>query len=700
MKFYQKCLLPCAIASLPAFAEEPFSACPSEAFLVQDTIAKLYGVELATGHFQLLSDEMGTDNKLNAIAFNFHDDFLYAWSSEFLSLVRIGADYTVNVLPTSGNPDKTFYVGDVSLDENIYYAYRPGSGYGLYAYNLDENAADYLQAQRIVNGGSLNMKIFDFAFHPFNTYAYSVDSQGRLYEIDVNLGSARVVSQVGVSGTFGAVYFDVEGRLYFSRNSDGHVFRLDTADSSPVAEFFAYGPSSSNNDGARCAMAPIVSEVDANIDFGDAPDSYGTSLDQNGARHGLQDSLLVLGASVDGESDSYTFPLSDEETGEADEDGVVFVSNLEIGEEALVQVQALGEGFLNAWIDWDRNGVFDIDEQVIVAANLNEGENILSLPVPLAAQVGDTWARFRYSSTANIGAIGGVADGEVEDYAVTVSETGVSTVYYPSASNWSTLAYEDNWPSVGDYDMNDMVLHYRTAISKNETEVRRVRIQGQLAAVGASYHNGFAVHLPGISRSQIRESGIEFTINRKRVNASPLEVGRPEAIFIVFEDSWRYVSAGENCKYYRTEVQCASDIQMEFSISIPFKDAVSIAAMPDVPFDPFIFATANTQHNALLGNRPGRSMEIHLKNQAPTSGFDRSFLGAGDDASDASAGRYFQTENGMPWALHIANRWMYPREYMDLIYAYPKFEGFVSSSGANERQWYLHQEANRDNTFE
>jgi LruC domain-containing protein len=700
MKLYKRCLLPCLIASLPAFAEEPFSACPSEAFLIQDTIAKLYGVELATGHYQLLSDEMGTANKLNAIAFNFHDDFLYAWSSEYQTLVRIGSDYKVNPLATNGNPNKTFYVGDVSLEENIYYAYRPGSEFGLYAYTLDETSPDYLEARRIVDGGTLNMKIFDFAFHPFNSYAYSVDSQGKLYEIDVNLGTARVLSEVGVSGTFGAVYFDVSGRLYFSRNSDGHVFRLDVAESEPLAEFFAFGPSSSNNDGARCAMAPIVSEVNAEIDFGDAPDSYGTTLDQNGARHGLKDSLLVLGALVDGESDSYTFPLSDEETADADEDGVVFVTNLEIGEEALVQVQAQGEGYLNAWIDWDRNGVFDIDEQIISAQSLTEGENIQSFPVPLAALVGDTWARFRYSSTANLGATGGVADGEVEDYAVTVSETGVSSVYYPSAQDWSTLAYEDNWPSVGDYDMNDMVLHYRTAISKNETEVRRVRIQGQLAAVGASYHNGFAVHLPGILRSQIRESGIEFTINRKNVALSPLEVGRPEAIFIVFENSWAYVSAGEDCKYYRTEPQCASDIQMEFSISIPFKNALPLADMPDVPFDPFLFATANTEHNPLVGSRPGRSLEIHLKNKPPTSAFNPEFLGMGDDASDTSAGRYFQTENGMPWAMHIANRWMYPKEYMDVLYTYPKFEGFVSSSGSTNRQWYLHQEANRQNTFE
>ena len=75
------------IMPIKAFSS-PFSSCPSEAFLVQDTVAKIYGVELATGHYQELSNSMGTSGKLNALAFNFHDKYLYAWSYEHVAPVK------------------------------------------------------------------------------------------------------------------------------------------------------------------------------------------------------------------------------------------------------------------------------------------------------------------------------------------------------------------------------------------------------------------------------------------------------------------------------------------------------------------------------------------------------------------------------------------------------------------------------------
>ena len=674
----------------------PFSDCPSEAFLVQSTVAQLFGVQLATGHYQLLSDSMGTDGKLNAIAFNFHDNYLYAYSQELLTVVQIDNTFQVNPLNVSGLPSTNFYVGDIALRENVYYSYRPGAAYGLYRLPLDSDDPNYLSMSKVVDGATLNLKIFDMAFHPFDGYAYSVDNRGELYRIDVDSGSATNLGNVGQEGTFGAVYFDVESTLYLSRNSDGHIFRIALDVAAPVAEFFALGPSSSNNDGARCAMAPIVGELDQNIDFGDAPDTYGTLLASNGARHGLLDSAVYLGASVDGESDSYLYPLSDDDAGSPDEDGVNFVSNIEIGEAGIAQIQTTGAAFLNAWIDWDQNGQFESDEQIISQQSLSEGVHAIYYDVPLRAVAGQTWARFRYSSEATVEASGGAADGEVEDYQVDVIETGVATTYYPSQSTWSTLAYEDNWPAVGDYDMNDLVVNYRTAVSKKDNEIVRVQLIGQVVAVGASYKNGFAINLPGIDRGEVSESDIEFLINRKVQAASPLESGRPEAILMVTDNISKYVSPGEGCKFHRTEPGCGSSIQMTFSISVPFQSGVAAGNLSAPPFDPFMFASPADQ----ISGRPGRSLEIHLKNHAPTSAFDMNLLNQGDDASSSASGQYFQTENGMPWALHIGGEWRYPVEYMDIFYAYPKFPAYVNSAGSEAGDWYLDVNANLKNTFE
>ena len=43
----------------------PFSSCPSKAFLIQQSVAQLYGVNLVTGNYELLSDDLGTTGKIN-----------------------------------------------------------------------------------------------------------------------------------------------------------------------------------------------------------------------------------------------------------------------------------------------------------------------------------------------------------------------------------------------------------------------------------------------------------------------------------------------------------------------------------------------------------------------------------------------------------------------------------------------------------
>ena len=68
-----------------------------------------------------------------------------------------------------------------------------------------------------------------------------------------------------------------------------------------------------------------------------------------------------------------------------------------------------------------------------------------------------------------------------------------------------------------------------------------------------------------------------------------------------------------------------------------------------------------------------------------------------DDASEGDA--YFLTENGMPWALEISERWAHPLSGIDLVEAYPMFIDFVQSNGAAETDWYSTEKAITNNTF-
>ena len=197
----------------------------------------------------------------------------------------------------------------------------------------------------------------------------------------------------------------------------------------------------------------VVNQVQGLFDFGDAPDTYGTSLFANGARHGAGGPKL--GSSVDLETDGHPSAdaLGDDTAGPSsdDEDGVTFMSNVMFSNDQsltnTVTVNASSAGTLSMFIDFNRNGVFDEPgfHFPVIAGN-----NEIHFTVPrgsAAVQVGGgvgggsvaggngggsgatvsagaTFARFRITSTVNgdLAATGAAPDGEVEDYRLTLQD--------------------------------------------------------------------------------------------------------------------------------------------------------------------------------------------------------------------------------------------------------------------------------------
>lgn len=263
---------------------------------------------------------------------------------------------------------------------------------------------------------------------------------------------------------------------------------------------------------------------------------------------------------------------------------------------------------------------------------------------------------------------------------------------YPSKTGWTTVAFEDNWPLVGDYDMNDLVARLRTHTYRNSSGFLKVVIEGNLAAVGADYENGFAIRLPGVPRDAVDEEKIGFGISNRNQVGNPLEAGRKEAILVITENMFDHIRPNNSCNYYRTEPGCGSDPEFYFKLSVPFKTPQQVKLSG--AFDPFLFATPGAFHGAHFVSPPGRSYEIHTKNQAPTEAFDLTmFAGAGQDASEPSSGYYFLTDKGMPWAIEIGNEWQYPIEFIDVSAAYPRFSQFATSNGQQSTDWYLTENA-------
>ncbi len=700
----------CLSASLfiTTVSAQPFGHCPTKAYIIQTpgSVPITYGVDLALGSYSVLSPDMGT-TKVNGVGFSFHDNYMYGWDYGAQTLAQIGSDYQTVPLNVSGLIGKPFYVGDVSILDNAWYGYRPNKG--LYRIDLTDPTAALVMTQIATSSEMGNPKITDFAFHPADGLIYTVDNNGYLMSISPDTGEITGLTQVlsenelGFNFTFGAQYFDVRGQLYISNNGNGNIYRVALDGANSHAVFFSYGPSSNSNDGARCAFAQI--EISDSIDFGDAPDSYGSTISSSGARHGITN--LRLGSVIDAEKDAYVHPLSDDLSDSSDDDdGVNFPTGFEIGEYSIISVNVTGEnGFLNAWADWDLDGEFDADERIADQLAIENGSTNLIISVPSWATPGDTWMRFRISTFENIGPTGGVSDGEVEDYPITVTENGVSMIYYPGANSYTTFAYEDSYPNLGDFDMNDVLMNVRITEYVKNGNVIRMKIEGKLAALGASLSNGFAFQLPGVPSSSIKGDSIALTINNTKATHTVLEDGQTNAVLIVSNDLWSITQAGEwNCVFFRTEEGCGTSHRPAWKMIVPFSTPVSTGSMAALPYDPFIFAKPHAYHGGtvdmITGMHPGRKYEVHLKNKAPTDTFSTAIFGAADDASDLGLSYFFQNISGLPWALEIPNDWKHPKEYSSILQAYPQFGGFASdSSGATNPNWYLEENANPDYLF-
>ncbi|MBI3871297.1 MAG: tandem-95 repeat protein [Verrucomicrobia bacterium] len=172
---------------------------------------------------------------------------------------------------------------------------------------------------------------------------------------------------------------------------------------------------------AVCAFTVEV-RTGAVEDWGDAPSSYPTLRANNGARHTIV-SGWKLGQVIDGETDGQPSAdaLGDDQAPALDdEDGVIALSSFIPGGVATVQALPSTNGFINAWVDWNGNGVWEASEQMATDVPVAPPSVQLSFIVPSAAAHGKVFARFRFNKSGHLGPGGPASEGEVEDYAFNV----------------------------------------------------------------------------------------------------------------------------------------------------------------------------------------------------------------------------------------------------------------------------------------
>lgn len=184
-------------------------------------------------------------------------------------------------------------------------------------------------------------------------------------------------------------------------------------------------------------------------DYGDAPDTgigtgtgnYRSTGVDGGANHTIV-AGLYLGDTVDADDGSQQNARANADdvngVGSDDEDGVLSPLDLigTVGASPTVTLLVTNTtgstATLSGWIDFNQDGVFSNSgerAQIAVPTGTTDGRFTLMFPAIPAGSEGATYARFRLStSAAGQQSTGGAIDGEVEDYAFSITGRGEGTV--------------------------------------------------------------------------------------------------------------------------------------------------------------------------------------------------------------------------------------------------------------------------------
>ncbi|MES3018328.1 MAG: LruC domain-containing protein [Bacteroidota bacterium] len=237
--------------------------------------------------------------------------------------------------------------------------------------------------------------------------------------------------------------------------------------------------------------------------------------------------------------------------------------------------------------------------------------------------------------------------------------------YYPSSSPTSgaTVAFEDQWPRKGDYDMNDVVVSYRYKIvTSAQNKVVQVNGDYTLHASGGNLKNAFAVEFP-LNRS-----------SASSVTGGTLETNQDKAVIILFSNmraemvNWNTVP-GE-----------ATTAEKNYSISFNVTNGPSLSVFGLGSYNPFIWDN---------GSLIGRGYEIHLPGQTPTNRANSSIFGTDDDNTNPGAARYYLTAGNLPWAISMPVKpFKYPKEQTPIVGGYLKFQTWAESGGSQFVDWY------------
>jgi len=167
--------------------------------------------------------------------------------------------------------------------------------------------------------------------------------------------------------------------------------------------------------------------------------NYQTLRDDNGPRHAIRNGLR-MGGGPDAEANGFETLAADgdDDNNVDDENGLVNAAvdlDLTVGQTPSVRVRATNTTGIAAtlfgWIDFNGDGIFSNATERASVSVPNGSSNvqfILNFPVVPTGSAGARFARFRLATSGAGNPMGFAADGEVEDYTVTISNAAPAPI--------------------------------------------------------------------------------------------------------------------------------------------------------------------------------------------------------------------------------------------------------------------------------
>jgi LruC domain-containing protein len=270
-------------------------------------------------------------------------------------------------------------------------------------------------------------------------------------------------------------------------------------------------------------------------------------------------------------------------------------------------------------------------------------------------------------------------DGIVDSYDAYPDDPTIAFVRQVPAGAPMTIAFEDNYPELGDGDYNDFVATYQISEFRSARN-NLVKITGTANALarGAGFDHEFGMI---VSFDGLNANGRVLRYNNQNELLENRSLSGDGFVRIPLFPSTKHEAfdrGGDGVRMDNVKLGENPSIGYTTRFTIVYESASTPSASAQIwePYDPYLLVR-NTKHEL--------DLDVHLigKDPLPNS---QNYLYPGDIPEG------FRDGNGYPRALLVPGDWQWPLEKIEgspkIETAYPNFGIWAATRGASDSDWY------------